>query len=69
MSGAPIKNNEVVFIDDSMENVESAAKIGIHALHFSTSEKLQADLRALLKTDIKAIQRESRIDAQKKRVT
>jgi 2-haloacid dehalogenase len=37
---------DCVFIDDSMKNVEAAAKLGFHALHFTTPEAFAADLRA-----------------------
>ena len=33
-----------IFIDDSLRNVETAAKIGIHALHFTSSDKLRTEL-------------------------
>ncbi len=35
---------EVVFIDDKSENVESAKSIGINAIQFSTVKQLQGDL-------------------------
>lgn len=36
-----------VFIDDSLPNVTGAARVGMHALHFTTPDRLRADLRAL----------------------
>ena len=34
-----------IFIDDSPANVEGARAIGMHAVHFTTPERLKADLR------------------------
>ena len=36
-----------VFIDDSAINVEAAAEIGIHAIHFESPAQLRADLEEL----------------------
>ena len=38
---------DCVFIDDSPPNVEAAARLGFHALHFTTPEVFAKDLRAL----------------------
>ncbi|BCN28779.1 HAD family hydrolase [Anaeromicropila herbilytica] len=38
---------ETVFIDDKLENVEAANKIGIHTIHFSTLEDMKEKLNAL----------------------
>ncbi len=38
---------DCVFIDDSQANVDAAAALGFHALHFTTPEIFAADLRAL----------------------
>ena len=38
---------KAVFIDDSLANVEGARRIGMHALHFSSVERLLGDLQAL----------------------
>jgi putative hydrolase of the HAD superfamily len=37
---------EALFLDDRLENVETARALGMRALVFSTIEKLRADLRA-----------------------
>ncbi len=37
--------NECIFIDDSLVNVEAAAKLGITAFHFSTPQQLSLDLK------------------------
>jgi 2-haloacid dehalogenase len=36
-----------VFVDDLLANVEAASAEGLHGLHFSTPERLRADLAAL----------------------
>ncbi|PZR52772.1 HAD family phosphatase [Xylanimonas oleitrophica] len=36
-----------VFVDDSPVNVQAAAALGFHALHFTTTDTLRQDLRAL----------------------
>jgi 2-haloacid dehalogenase len=38
---------DCVFIDDSQKNVEGAAAVGMHALHFTSPERLGDDLRRL----------------------
>jgi 2-haloacid dehalogenase len=38
---------DCVFIDDSLKNVNAAAAVGMHALHFQSAERLSHDLRAL----------------------
>ncbi|WP_066800381.1 HAD family hydrolase [Sphingomonas soli] len=38
---------QAVFIDDNLANVESAARLGIHAIRFTGAELLRTDLRAL----------------------
>ncbi|MGI9532377.1 HAD family hydrolase [Lutimonas sp.] len=37
--------SESVFIDDSLENVESARKMGIHSIHFKNPEQLKTALQ------------------------
>jgi 2-haloacid dehalogenase len=39
--------NECVFIDDTLVNVAAADKLGMHALHFVSPEKLSMDLKQL----------------------
>jgi putative hydrolase of the HAD superfamily len=41
---------EAVFIDDTMGHVRAANALGIHGIHFTTSEALARDLDALLET-------------------
>ena len=38
---------ECVFLDDNPMNVEMARKLGIHAIHFTTKEEAEAELRKL----------------------
>ena len=38
------KPEETVFIDDKIENVNSANKIGMHAIHYSNLDQLKIDL-------------------------
>ncbi len=42
-----IEASRAVFIDDSIRNVEGARQVGLHAIHFSTADKLRIDLRVL----------------------
>jgi epoxide hydrolase-like predicted phosphatase len=39
---------EAVFVDDMLRNVQSAAALGIHAIHFTTREAVLAELETLL---------------------
>ncbi|MBU2951962.1 HAD family phosphatase [Tamlana agarivorans] len=39
-----IKAENAVFIDDNLRNIEAAKKIGIHGIHFTSSEKLVKQL-------------------------
>ena len=39
---------EAIFLDDFSENVEAAAALGLHSIHFRSSEQAQRDIRALL---------------------
>jgi putative hydrolase of the HAD superfamily len=41
-----VRPKEALFLDDRAENVEAAAALGIHALVFTTVERLRADLVA-----------------------
>ncbi len=42
-----VKPGESIFIDNLIENVEGAKKIGIRGVHFTGNKKLNADLRRL----------------------
>jgi 2-haloacid dehalogenase len=42
-----LQASDCVFIDDSQKNVNAAAKLGFHALHFTSPEAFADDLRAL----------------------
>ncbi len=39
---------EAIFLDDFSENVEAAAMLGLHSIHFRSSEQARRDMRALL---------------------
>ncbi len=39
-----IKPEKSVFIDDNMENIEGAKKLGINGIHFKTTKQLKVDL-------------------------
>lgn len=41
---------ESVFIDDFARNIEGALEVGMHAIQFCSSEQIQADLDAFLKS-------------------
>lgn len=43
-----VEPGEAVFIDDTPENVEAARALGIHGIVFTSSEKLEDELRELL---------------------
>jgi putative hydrolase of the HAD superfamily len=39
---------DAVFIDDFIENVEGARKVGMHAIHFETREQTRKDINELI---------------------
>jgi putative hydrolase of the HAD superfamily len=43
-----VEPNEAVFIDDTLEHVKAAQKLGLHAIHFTTAEALEDELSKLL---------------------
>jgi putative hydrolase of the HAD superfamily len=43
-----VQPGEAVFIDDTMENVEAARKLGLHGILFTTAEELEDELNLLL---------------------
>lgn len=42
-----VKGEQVVFIDDSLENVLAAKNVGLHAIHFESLEQVKEDLKNL----------------------
>ena len=46
-----VQPGEAVFIDDTMENVEAARKLGLHGILFTTAEVLEDELNLLLSKD------------------
>ncbi len=43
-----ITYNSLVFLDDRIENIEAAKKIGIHAIHFTSYSTAEEELNNLL---------------------
>ena len=43
-----LKPDEVVFIDDTLEHVEAARKMGLHGILFTTAEELEKELNLFL---------------------
>ena len=41
---------ETVFIDDFIQNIEAARKLGMHGIHFQDKDAAMAELRALLES-------------------
>jgi putative hydrolase of the HAD superfamily len=48
--GSP-RPDQCLFVDDNELNVEAARELGLHAVHFRTTEQTVADVRALLGLD------------------
>lgn len=42
-----VEPEEVFFVDDKLKNIEGAAKLGIHAIHFQDSKQLELELKKL----------------------
>lgn len=43
-----VRADEAIFLDDFPVNIEAANALGLHGVHFKTSEQAQRDIRALL---------------------
>ena len=43
-----VKPTEAVFIDDTMQHVEAARRLGLHGIHFTTAAVLEEELGKLL---------------------
>lgn len=43
-----LKSEACVFIDDNMDNVRGAQRVGMHAVHFTSPEALETDLEKVL---------------------
>jgi epoxide hydrolase-like predicted phosphatase len=43
-----VKPQEAIFVDDRIENIDGANKIGIHAVHYQTSEQVISEINGLL---------------------
>ena len=44
-----VQPGEAIFIDDTIENVETARKLGLHGILFTTAEELEEELDRLLR--------------------
>jgi len=47
LSRFDLRADELVFIDDSPDNVDGAERLGIHGLNFTSARRLENDLREL----------------------
>jgi HAD superfamily hydrolase (TIGR01509 family) len=43
-----VKPQEAIVVDDRIENIDGANKIGIHAVHYQTSEQVISEINGLL---------------------
>ncbi len=43
-----VQPQEAIFLDDFSKNVDAASALGLHGIHFTSSEQAQRDIRALL---------------------
>ena len=43
-----VKATEAIFLDDNLQNIESAAALGIHAIHFHSAAQAMEEIRKLL---------------------
>ncbi len=43
-----VEAGEAIFVDDFLENIEAANAVGIHGVHFTTTEQAMADVLTLL---------------------
>jgi putative hydrolase of the HAD superfamily len=46
-----VKPEEAIFVDDALENIEAANKLGIHAIQFKNAAQAIQDVTALLKAE------------------
>ena len=46
-----LKPEESVFVDDSIPNLEGAARLGIHTYHFTNAATFKADLDKIINND------------------
>jgi len=44
-----IQPNEMVFVDDRIENIESATEMGIHSIQFKETEQVIAEIKQLMR--------------------
>ena len=46
LSRYKVNPTEALFIDDNIKNIEAANRLGIHSIHFLSSDQLQAELKS-----------------------
>lgn len=49
-----LRAEDCIFIDDNQHNVDGARRVGMHAIHFTSPEALEADLETLLQLRLSA---------------
>jgi len=43
-----VKAEEAIFLDDFIENIHTANALGMHGVHFRSTEQAQSEIHALL---------------------
>jgi len=49
------KPEETIFIDDNLDNIKTAERIGMHAIHFKSLEQLKKDYDKILESETVAL--------------
>lgn len=50
LDGLDVEAGEAVFVDDFIDNIEGARKLGIHGIHFKSPDQTLTELKGLLNT-------------------
>lgn len=48
LSEMAVEPDQVVFVDDFIENIQTARQVGIHGIHFQSPDQARRELKALL---------------------